>query len=118
MVNYLNLSRSFILGGIVVASVNYIVEKIDPVYAGILWALPLSLLPTILFMYLDKESEKKIIHQTKEYVIYYPTLLLYVYIMYYVLHHYEHKSKNVYIALVSGLCIWILSCFIILHIFK
>jgi hypothetical protein len=117
-INYLQLSRSFVLGGIIVASVKYVAQHISSRYAGILWSFPISIIPSIIFMYLDKQSDSKIIKQTKDYAMYFPTLLVFLFVMYKSLSHFGKIPYSIYIALLISLAIWGTTCFILFRYSK
>jgi hypothetical protein len=54
------LSRNFIIGGIIVSSVSYIATFLSPVVAAIWWSYPFTLLPTLYFMRKNRISTKNV----------------------------------------------------------
>ena len=48
------------MGGVIVASISYLGTYFDPLIAAIWWSFPVSLLPTLYFMKLNKKSNKYI----------------------------------------------------------
>jgi len=55
-----NLFQNFLMGGVIVASISYLGTYFDPLIAAIWWSFPVSLLPTLYFMKLNKKSNKYI----------------------------------------------------------
>lgn len=112
-INYLQLSRSFVLGGFIVAIVKYMAQHVSSKYAGILWSFPISIIPSIMFMYLDNEPDNKIINQTVDYAVYFPTLLIFLFVMYKSLSLLKNVPYKIYLALFISLVIWGLSCWVL-----
>jgi len=55
-----NLFQNFLMGGAIVASISYIGTYMDPLLGAIWWSFPVSLLPTLYFMKINKKSNKYI----------------------------------------------------------
>ena len=53
-----HIIASFVVGGAIVASVSYLGTFVDPLLGAIWWSYPLSLLPSIYFMYQSKRDNK------------------------------------------------------------
>ena len=115
-INYLQLSRSFVLGGFIVASVKYITKYMSAKYAAIVWSFPISIIPSIIFMYLDGKKDKDIIDQTRDYAIYFPTLLLFLFVMAQCLNKLGKYKAGIYYSLAITLLVWGLSCVILFNI--
>ena len=115
-VNYLQLARSFTLGGIIVASVKYITKYLSSKYAAIVWSFPLSIIPSIMFMYIDGRKSKDIIDQTKDYAIYFPTLLIFLWVMSYTINKFGKYRGGIYYAMAITLTIWGICCVILFNL--
>lgn len=50
MVNIRELLQNFVTGGLIVSSISYIANYLNPLLAAIWWAFPISLLPSLFFM--------------------------------------------------------------------
>ena len=55
-----NLLAAFITGGITVAGTTYITKFLSPELGDIFWSFPLTLLPTVYFLFESGESAKQI----------------------------------------------------------
>ena len=55
-----NLIFNFLLGGAAVATTSYLGTFFDPLVGAIVWAYPITIIPTIFFMHNDKKTNNYI----------------------------------------------------------
>ena len=98
------------------AVVKYMTQYFSIEYAAIIWAFPLSIIPTIIFMYFDGEKDEEIISLTKDYAIFYPTLLLFLYLMSYLVNIFPNNKMGIIYSLVVTFVVWIIVCVILFNL--
>lgn len=108
-----HLIHSFILGGLIVGFIKYLSKYFGSQYAAVIWAFPLSIIPTIMIMYIEGETDEEIIAQTKDYAFFYPTLILYLALMSYFIPFYQKHKLGVIYAIITTFIIWLILCVVI-----
>lgn len=94
----------FLIGGSTVVGITLIAKHSDPKYTGILYAFPIILIVSIIFIYVNqgKEISQKVMHSA---LIYEFTLVFFIIAFYYLL-----QKTNFWPALLVSLALWILIC--------
>ena len=110
-----HLLYSFILGGFIVGFIKYLSKYLGSQYAAVIWAFPLSIIPTIIIMYLEGESDEEIISQTKDYAFFYPTLIIYLALMSYFIPFYQKHKLGVLYAMIITFVVWLIICILIFN---
>lgn len=54
----LNLIQNFFVGGVITVAISYVGTFLDPVLAAILWSFPVSILPSMYYMYISGKGNK------------------------------------------------------------
>ena len=67
MVEWYKYLIQFIIGGIIIAGTGYLAENLSTKAAAIFWAMPITLIPIILFLYYENQKNK-FLTQTDELV--------------------------------------------------
>ncbi len=70
-----DIAINFVAGGVMVAGTAYLATKVSSKAAALFWALPLTLMPILLFLYYKKASQEDIADFVGRLV---PSLLIFV----------------------------------------
>jgi len=74
----------FILGGLLVVSINNLAVLVNPTAAALLWSFPILSLPAFLFIYFEKNEKKLLLDLNKDIVLFFfvnLTFYLFVYLL-------------------------------------
>ncbi len=100
----IELIQNFIIGGIVIASVSYLGAFFDPVIAAIWWSFPISLVPSMYYMYQQGKGFKYIarfsITTTYALIILFLTTMAIGYF-------YNREKDNFWMPIMKGVGIWL-----------
>ena len=80
----------FIIGGIIIAGTGYLAENLSTKAAAIFWAMPITLIPIILFLYYENKTPIKTLRNLLiENIPSISVLLLWVLILYFLLAYFS-----------------------------
>ena len=96
---------NFIVGGIVIASVSYLGTFLDPVIAAIWWSFPVSLLPSMYYMYQQGKDFKYIAKFTMTTT--YALIVLFFTTMA-IGYFYKDEKDNFWTPILKGVGVWLL----------
>ncbi len=99
------LIQNFIIGGFVIASVSYLATFLDPVLAAIWWSFPISLLPSMYYMYTQGKDFKYIgrFTMTTTYA-----LIVLFFTTFAIGYFYNREKNNFWMPILKGVGVWIL----------
>ena len=102
-----DILQPFLSGGIFVAVISYIGNKVDPILAGLLSGLPIPIVTT--YFISDKKAPKYVLN-----LVFTGLLAQFVTILYYLLYDYKKGvSKNM--GIIISMSIWFISVMIIFY---
>lgn len=108
---------NFLVGGIFVAFIAFIVQKFNIKLASIAYSLPFSLLVILIVMWYDgykNEDMANMCSMTSQTLI---LLFIFLYVLQKILRHYNHNRYGIFYGIISGLIIWCIAAFIYYYIF-
>ncbi len=102
----------FVIGGVSVVGISLIAKYIHPKYTGVLYALPIILITSMIFIYANqgKEMSQKVLHST---LVYEFTLIFFIAAFYYLL-----QRTDFWPALLISLATWIVISVVIQFFLK
>ena len=114
--NLLNeLIISFILGGVILASITYFAKYVSTEMASIIWAAPVLLIPSILILWFSKENNSNIVEFVYLSIIY-GFITMFWMILFVIISNKNIKNKNC--VLNSMLLSTIIWCIIVCVFYK
>lgn len=100
-----DIIKTFLSGGIFVATISYIGNNVDPILAGLLSGLPIPIVST--YFITDKKAPKYVLN-----LVYTGLLAQFATILYYILYDYRKDvSKNV--GILISMSVWFFSVLLI-----
>lgn len=109
------LITSFILGGIILASITYFAKYVSKEMASIIWAAPVLLIPSILILWMSKENNSNIVEFVHLSVIYGFITMFWMILFIFVC---KKNIKNKYCVIKSILFSSIIWCIIVYIFYK
>lgn len=106
MLEIIKNSITFLIGGCIILSVSYIATYVSPLLASIVWAYPISIIPSIYYMKMNSKSNAYI----SKFLLSTTFSLILLFVTTYIMSYYFKilKTSSVHIPILYGTGWWVL----------
>lgn len=106
MLELIKNSIIFLIGGCIILSVSYIATYVSPLLASIVWAYPISIIPSIYYMKMNSKSNAYI----SKFLLSTTFSLILLFVTTYIMSYYFKilKTSSVHIPILYGTGWWVL----------
>ena len=105
----------FILGGIMLVSLNYLAINVNSTAAALIWSFPVLSLPAYLFIYHETKRRDLILNMNSDIIVFFFVNLTFFLLLYCLL---EHTQLPVYRSMIIALLIFFIIAFATYYILR